>query len=74
MKFDLYSQYSEEIKTDGNTTEEKAVRKNFRNLTLEQAKEAANEFFKSIPENATNVYFEMHKSYDDMMDAELSKI
>jgi hypothetical protein len=74
MKFDIYTNLSETTKTDDNTTSEKSTRKSYRNLTLEEAKTKVDEFFKSIPENATNVYFEMHKSYDEQMDAALQSI
>jgi preprotein translocase subunit Sec63 len=74
MRFDIYSYYNEEIKSDDNTTVENSIRKNFKNLDLKAAKEKLNEFLDSVPENATNLYIEMHKSYEEQMDAALQSI
>lgn len=74
MRVDVYASYVEETKADDNTTTENSVRKNFRNLTMEDAKSKVTDFLNNIPENATSFYMEVHKSYNDQMDAALSSI
>ena len=74
MKLDVYSYISEEVKSDDNTTTEKSTRKSFKNLTLEEAKERVDELFKNFPENANNVYIEIHKSYEERMEDALNSI
>jgi hypothetical protein len=75
MKVDIYTSVGVEVKSqDNTTTTEENTRKVFRNLSLEDAKKKANEFFDSIPDNATNAYFECHKSYNEQMDAALQSI
>lgn len=75
MKFDVYATYSHELTSDdGSTAQENSIRKRFRNLTLEEAKSQVNSFFDSIPTDSNNVYIEIHKSYEEQMDAALKSI
>jgi hypothetical protein len=69
MKFDVYASYTEQV--DDST--ENTVRKTTRNLSLEDAKKAVNDFFDSFPEKATGMYLEVSKSYNDQIDAALAK-
>jgi hypothetical protein len=69
MKFDVYASYTEQV--DDST--ENTVRKTTRNLSLEDAKKAVNDFFDSFPEKTTGMYLEVSKSYNDQIDAALAK-
>jgi hypothetical protein len=75
MKFDIYANHSYEVVTDNDSTKtEQSTTQRFRNLTLEDAKSKVDDIFKNIPENANNFYLEVHKSYEEQMDAALKSI
>lgn len=74
MKFDVYYNITEEVKTDDNTTTEKSTRKNFKNLTAEEAKKAVNDAFDNIPENAVHLWLNVEKTYEERLDTALKSI
>lgn len=74
MKLDVYSYVIEEVKQDENTSTEKSIRKNYSNLTLEEAKAKVNEIFDSVSESATGLFISIDKSYNEQMDMALKSM
>lgn len=65
MKFNIWFSFEEEIKKDGETLETKSTRKNMKGIDKENLAKTVNDLINSIPENATGVYLELSKRYED---------
>lgn len=72
MKFDVYTSYTVTISDNANSESTQSIKKRFSNLSADDAKSTVDDFFKSLPDNATDMYVEVMKSYNDQMDAALN--
>jgi hypothetical protein len=75
MKFDVYAHWTTETKSEDNVTvNEVSTRKKFKSIELEEAKTKVNDFFSTLPSDATSFYVEVHKSYEERMEDALNSI
>lgn len=74
MKFDVYYNFGEEIKTEDGAIKETSNRKRISSIDLDALKKEVETALTSIPENATNFYMTIEKTYEEQLDDMLKSI